>query len=236
MCCAKVLLDSWNSALLLGTMSTLLHAHHISKNYGDVSVLKDISLEVETGEFVAITGPSGSGKSTLLHILGGLDAADSGTLMFEGAPYPTASRYIDTFRNQSLGFVFQFHHLLPEFTALENLCMPGWIAGRKDMESRARHWAKALGVDHRLDHLPGALSGGEQQRVAVARALVHDPKLLLADEPSGNLDSQRSSELFDILQEVRRHSNVAMIVVTHATEWAAKADRALHLSDGAWRS
>jgi len=235
MCSAKVLPDSWNSALLLGTMSTLLHAHHISKNYGDVSVLKDISLEVETGEFVAITGPSGSGKSTLLHILGGLDAADAGTLLFEGTPYPATSRHIDIFRNQSLGFVFQFHHLLPEFTALENLCMPGWIAGRKDMEARARHWAKALGVDHRLDHLPGALSGGEQQRVAVARALVHDPKLLLADEPSGNLDSQRSSELFDILHEVRRHSNVAMIVATHATEWAEKADRSLHLSDGAWR-
>ena len=235
MCSAKVLPYSWNSALLLGTMSTLLHAHHISKNYGDVSVLKDISLEVETGEFVAITGPSGSGKSTLLHILGGLDAADAGTLLFEGAPYPATSRDIDIFRNQSLGFVFQFHHLLPEFTAIENLCMPGWIAGRKDMEARARHWAKALGVDHRLDHLPGALSGGEQQRVAVARALVHDPKLLLADEPSGNLDSQRSSELFDILHEVRRHSNVAMIVATHATEWAEKADRSLHLSDGAWR-
>lgn len=235
MCSAKVLPDSWNSALLLGTMSTLLHAHHISKNYGDVAVLKDISLEVETGEFVAITGPSGSGKSTLLHILGGLDAADAGTLLFEGAPYPATSCDIDIFRNQSLGFVFQFHHLLPEFTALENLCMPGWIAGRKDMEARARHWAKALGVDHRLDHLPGALSGGEQQRVAVARALVHDPKLLLADEPSGNLDSQRSSELFDILHEVRRHSNVAMIVATHATEWAEKADRSLHLSDGAWR-
>ncbi len=216
-------------------MSTLLTAHHLVKSYGEVSVLKDLSLQVEKGEFVAITGPSGSGKSTLLHILGGLDSADSGDLYFEEAPYPISSKGINVFRNQFLGFVFQFHHLLPEFTALENLCMPGWIAGRRDMESRAKHWAQVLGVDHRLDHRPGALSGGEQQRVAVARALVHDPKLLLADEPSGNLDSQRSSELFDILQEVRQHSDVAMVVVTHATEWAMKADRSLHLSDGAWK-
>jgi lipoprotein-releasing system ATP-binding protein len=217
-------------------MSTLVEARHLVKTYGEVSVLNDLSLKIERGDFLAITGPSGSGKSTLLHILGGLDHADSGDLFFEGEAYPSQSKAVDRFRNTHLGFVFQFHHLLPEFTALENICMPGWIGKHEDIEARALHWAEALGVAHRLNHLPSALSGGEQQRVAVARALVHGPKLLLADEPSGNLDRQRSSELFDILQDVRKHSDVAMVVVTHSEEWASKADRTLHLSDGAWRS
>ena len=216
-------------------MSILLRAESISKSYGDLQVLKEVSLEVPPGEFLAITGPSGSGKSTLLHILGGLDSADSGQLSFNGQPYPTKSKDIDRFRNRELGFVFQFHHLLPEFTALENICMPGWVGGQSDVEAQAHKWAKAFGIADRLGHLPGALSGGEQQRVAVARALVHQPKLLLADEPSGNLDSQRAEELFQLLQQARNEADLAIVVVTHSEAWAQNADRTLHLSDGAWR-
>ena len=216
-------------------MSILLRAESISKSYGDLQVLKEVSLELTAGEFLAITGPSGSGKSTLLHILGGLDSADSGQLSFNGQPYPTKSKDIDRFRNRELGFVFQFHHLLPEFTALENICMPGWVGGQSDVEAQAHKWAKAFGIADRLGHLPGALSGGEQQRVAVARALVHQPKLLLADEPSGNLDSQRAEELFQLLQQARNEADLAIVVVTHSEAWAQNADRTLHLSDGAWR-
>lgn len=234
-CRTKVLPECWNSALLLRDMSILLRAESISKSYGDLNVLKEVSLEVHAGEFLAITGPSGSGKSTLLHILGGLDSADSGLISFNGQPYPTKSKDIDRFRNRELGFVFQFHHLLPEFTALENICMPGWVGGQSDVEAQAQKWAKAFGIADRLDHLPGALSGGEQQRVAVARALVHQPKLLLADEPSGNLDSQRAEELFQLLQQARNEADLAIVVVTHSELWAQNADRTLHLSDGAWR-
>ena len=234
-CGTKVLPECWNSALLLRDMSILLRAESISKSYGDLQVLKEVSLELTAGEFLAITGPSGSGKSTLLHILGGLDSADSGQLSFNGQPYPTKSKDIDRFRNRELGFVFQFHHLLPEFTALENICMPGWVGGQSDVEAQAHKWAKAFGIADRLGHLPGALSGGEQQRVAVARALVHQPKLLLADEPSGNLDSQRAEELFQLLQQARNEADLAIVVVTHSEAWAQNADRTLHLSDGAWR-
>ncbi|MFM1884421.1 MAG: hypothetical protein RL168_605 [Bacteroidota bacterium] len=216
-------------------MSCLVTAQSIVKSYGDLQVLNGVSLEVHSGEFLAITGPSGSGKSTLLHILGGLDSADAGSLLFQGKPYPTKPKDVDRFRNRELGFVFQFHHLLPEFTALENMCMPGWVGGQKEVEQEARKWAKAFGISDRLDHLPGALSGGEQQRVAVARALVHKPKLLLADEPSGNLDSQRAEELFELLQQARKEADLAIVVVTHSDIWARNADRTLHLSDGAWR-
>ena len=216
-------------------MSHLIQADSIVKSYGGLKVLNGVSLEVRVGEFLAITGPSGSGKSTLLHILGGLDSADNGSLTFQGQPYPTKAKDIDRFRNRELGFVFQFHHLSPEFTAFENICMPGWVGGQEDVETEARKWAKAFGISDRLDHLPGALSGGEQQRVAVARALVHKPKLLLADEPSGNLDSQRAGELFDLLQQVRKEAKLAIVVVTHSEVWAKNADRTLHLSDGAWR-
>ncbi len=153
-CRTKVLPECWNSALLLRDMSILLRAESISKSYGDLNVLKEVSLEVHAGEFLAITGPSGSGKSTLLHILGGLDSADSGQLSFNGQPYPTKAKDIDRFRNRELGFVFQFHHLLPEFTALENICMPGWVGGQSDVEAQARKWAKAFGIEDRLDHLP----------------------------------------------------------------------------------
>lgn len=234
-CRTKVLPECWNSALLLRDMSVLLRAKSIVKSYGDLQVLKNVSLEVQAGEFLAITGPSGSGKSTLLHILGGLDAADAGTLEFQGQNYPTKAKDIDRFRNRELGFVFQFHHLLPEFTALENICMPGWVGGQRDVETEARKWAEVFGIADRLDHLPGALSGGEQQRVAVARALVHKPKLLLADEPSGNLDSQRAEELFQLLQHARSEADLAIVVVTHSESWAQNADRTLQLQDGAWR-
>ena len=217
-------------------MSILLRASNLTKSYGDIPVLHDVSLTVERGEFVAITGPSGSGKSTLLHILGGLDQPDSGSLYMDGQPYPTAPKAVDRFRNQFLGFVFQFHHLLPEFTAIENICMPGWVGKQKEVEKEALRWAKAFGIEDRLHHLPCQLSGGEQQLVAVARALVHKPKLLLADEPSGNLDSQRSEELFSLLKEAHKHSDLAVVVVTHAETWAKHADRSMHLRDGTWQA
>ncbi len=227
-------MNSRNSSLLLESMLSLLNAKGITKSFGDILVLKDLDFQLSKGEFVAITGASGSGKSTLLHILGGLDTPDSGIIKFENKAYPKKSRDIELFRNNHLGFVFQFHHLLPEFSALENICMPGYIGKKDNIEDYAKELAHEFGISHRLNHLPSELSGGEQQRVAMARALVQRPKLLLADEPSGNLDSKRSKELFNLLDQVRESKNVGIVVVTHDKSWASNADRTLNIKDGKW--
>ncbi len=217
-------------------MKPLIQAEHLCKSYGSLQVLQNLDFELFESEFVAITGASGSGKSTLLHLLAGLDQADSGQLRFAGAPYPTQGAALDRFRNQELGLVFQFHHLMPELTALENIVLPALIAGRSAREAEvvAHELAERLDLSERLKHRPDALSGGEQQRVAIARALINRPKVVLADEPSGNLDRARSEELYSLLAEARSTWNVSVVVVTHSDWLAARTDRRLHLQDGAW--
>lgn len=217
-------------------MKPLIQAEHLCKSYGSLQVLQNLDFELFESEFVAITGASGSGKSTLLHLLAGLDQADSGQLRFAGASYPTQGAALDRFRNQELGLVFQFHHLMPELTALENIVLPALIAGRSAREAEvvAHELAERLDLSERLKHHPDALSGGEQQRVAIARALINRPKVVLADEPSGNLDRARSEELYSLLAEARSTWNVSVVVVTHSDWLAARTDRRLHLQDGAW--
>ncbi len=214
----------------------MLTAENLSKKYGQLPVVKNVSLEIGRGEFVAIAGPSGAGKSTLLHILGGLDKPDSGNVVLMGETMFQLSRKKQAvFRNRNIGFVFQFHHLLPEFTALENVCMPLWIARKKPKEatSMAQAILKTVGLEHRLDHKPGALSGGEQQRVAIARAIVHRPAIVFADEPTGNLDSANANAIHELFLELRALYNQTFVVVTHNEHLAAMADRTLMMQDGA---
>jgi lipoprotein-releasing system ATP-binding protein len=197
--------------------------------------LKGINLEVNQGEVVAVVGASGAGKSTLLHILGTLDRPDEGKVWLDGKDvfsYP--SKQLAAYRNRSIGFVFQFHNLLPEFSALENVMMPAWIAGysRKEVKQRAVDLLMMLGLSHRLDHKPSELSGGEQQRTAVARALINQPSLVLADEPSGNLDSKNADELHHLFFELRKKMNQTFIIVTHNTSFASMADRIVEIKDG----
>jgi lipoprotein-releasing system ATP-binding protein len=216
-------------------LAAMLSASGIIKNYGDLTILKGVDLQIKAGELVAIVGASGAGKSTLLHILGTLDKPDAGEIFLDGqALHQLRASQLSAFRNRSIGFVFQFHHLLPEFTALENVCIPGFIANKpkKEVEKRAKELLGTLNLNTRLDHKPSALSGGEQQRVAVARALMNSPKLLLADEPSGNLDSANAADLHQLFLTLKRELNQTSIIVTHNTELSNMADRTLVMKDG----
>jgi lipoprotein-releasing system ATP-binding protein len=215
----------------------MLEARGIVKRYGDLKVLQDIDLSIGTGEIVSIVGSSGAGKTTLLHILGTLDKPDGGELMLHGKRFDHLSgKALSFFRNQHLGFVFQFHHLLPEFTALENVCIPGWIAGIKKqiVEKKAMELLERLGIHSRSEHKPNALSGGEQQRVAVARALINGADVIFADEPTGNLDSVNANALHLLFKELRDEFNRSFVIVTHNKELAAMSDRVLELKDGRW--
>ncbi len=213
----------------------MLIARDIHKKYGNLEVLKGVDVSIHTGEIVSIVGSSGAGKSTLLHILGTLDQPDSGSVELEGNIYHKLSgKKLANFRNSNIGFVFQFHHLLPEFSAIENICIPGWIAGRKKKEvaDRALELLHLLGIDNRKDNKPQALSGGEQQRVAVARALINNPKIVFADEPTGNLDSINARELHQLFFDLRKQFNQTFLIVTHNEELAKMSDRILHMKDG----
>lgn len=204
-------------------------------NEREISVLRGASLDIRAGERISLTGPSGSGKSTFLHVLGTLDEPDAGTVKFEGADiFGKSPAELASFRNETIGFVFQFHHLLPEFSALENVMMPGWIHrdGRGAVERRAREMLSLVGLSHRLDHRPGELSGGEQQRVAIARALVLGPKILLADEPTGNLDEENAQAIHDLLDEMNEKTGLTVLVVTHSSSLARRMPRRLHMAEG----
>ena len=213
----------------------ILQARDIHKSYGQLLVLKGVDVEIQPGEIVSIVGPSGSGKSTLLHILGTLDRPNKGEVFINGQKINfLQDKQVAAFRNEHIGFVFQFHHLLPEFTALENVCIPGWMSGRrkKEVAERAGVILETLGLAQRLDNKPGALSGGEQQRVAVARALINDPKIIFADEPTGNLDSANAKELHQLFFDLRKQFNQTFLIVTHNEELAQMSDRILHMKDG----
>jgi lipoprotein-releasing system ATP-binding protein len=213
----------------------VIQAININKSYGDLHVLKDISLEINQGEVVSIVGPSGAGKTTLLQILGTLDRPDSGTLRYGDTEVSNLKeKELARFRNEHIGFVFQAHHLLPEFTALENVCIPALIKGTpmKEAQARAMEMLSLMKVDGRAAHKPQAMSGGEQQRVAVARALMNSPMAVLADEPSGNLDSQHARELHELFFRLREQLNQTFIIVTHNEELAAMADRKITIIDG----
>jgi len=213
----------------------MLTATNIQKYYGQLWVLKGVDLEIKQGEIASIVGPSGSGKSTLLHILGTLDVPDKGEIVVENQRINFLNeKQMAAFRNQHVGFVFQFHHLLPEFTALENVCIPGWMAGRrkKEVEENALSLLQMLGLGKRTDNKPNALSGGEQQRVAVARALINRPAIIFADEPTGNLDSANARELHQLFFTLRQQFNQTFLIVTHNEELAQMSDRILHMKDG----
>jgi lipoprotein-releasing system ATP-binding protein len=213
----------------------MVSTKNITKSYGSLPILKGVSLEVSQGEIVSIVGASGAGKSTLLHILGTLEKPDSGTLMIDKTNvFELSAKKLALFRNQKIGFVFQFHHLLPEFSAIENVCIPAWIAGtgKKEAMKRAMELLEILNLKDRAEHKPNELSGGEQQRVAIARALINNPAIVLADEPTGNLDSQNSKAIFDIINNLRNQLGQTFIMVTHNQELADLSDRALTMIDG----
>jgi len=213
----------------------MLKAENITKNYGELPVLKGVDISVETGEIVSIVGSSGAGKSTLLHILGTLDQPDTGRIWLNGQETGSLSgKKLAAFRNRHIGFVFQFHHLLPEFSAIENVSIPGWIAGipKKEVQERAEQLLDKLGLSNRKDNKPQQLSGGEQQRVAVARALINRPSIVFADEPTGNLDSIHARELHTLFVQLRQDLQQAFLIVTHNEELAAMSDRVLHMKDG----
>jgi lipoprotein-releasing system ATP-binding protein len=213
----------------------MLKATNITRNYNDLSVLKGVDIFVNKGEIVSIVGSSGAGKSTLLHILGSLDKANSGEIWINNERIDTLKeKELAKFRNQHIGFVFQFHHLLPEFTALENVCIPGWIAGtnKNELEARALKLLKILGLQDRASHKPSELSGGEQQRVAVARALINNPDIVFADEPTGNLDSKHAQELHELFLHLQKTMGQTFLIVTHNEALAKMSDRVVHMKDG----
>jgi len=213
----------------------MLTARNITKNYGNLQVLRSVDFDINKGEIVCIVGSSGAGKSTLLHILGTLDTPDSGTVTLEGKQIGSLKgNKLASFRNKHIGFVFQFHHLLPEFTAVENVCIPGWIAGgkKREVSDRAVSILHSLGIGERLQNKPQQLSGGEQQRVAVARALINNPSIIMADEPTGNLDSARAKELHQLFIDLRNQYNQTFLIVTHNEELAQMSDRIVHMRDG----
>jgi lipoprotein-releasing system ATP-binding protein len=214
---------------------SILSARNIHKYYGALHVLQGVDLDIHAGEIVSMVGPSGSGKSTLLHILGTLDEPAEGVISLKNQELRgLKGKSLAAFRNRHIGFVFQFHHLLPEFTALENVCIPGWIAGGSNaaFESRARDLLETLGVGHRMENKPAAMSGGEQQRVAVCRALINSPDIIFADEPTGNLDSANAKELHRLFFELRSKFNQTFLIVTHNEALAEMSDRVVRMQDG----
>jgi lipoprotein-releasing system ATP-binding protein len=216
-------------------MGTIISALHVFKNYGTIPVLKGVSLDIKEKEVVSIVGPSGAGKSTLLQILGTLDKADKGDVTInEINVSKLKDKALSEFRNSNIGFIFQFHHLMPEFTAIENVCMPAFIAGvnKSEAEPRAIMLLNKLGLADRVQHKPSALSGGEQQRVAVARALMNAPKIIFADEPSGNLDTKTATELHQLFFQLRDELGITFVIVTHNEVLAQMSDRILTMKDG----
>jgi lipoprotein-releasing system ATP-binding protein len=213
----------------------MIRTENITKSFGDLQVLKGIDMQISSGEIISIVGASGAGKTTLLQIIGTLLQKDKGKVWIDQDDIDSfREKQLAKFRNLKIGFVFQFHHLLPEFTAFENVCIPGYIARRprREVESRARELLDFLNLQDRLEHKPSALSGGEQQRVAVARALVNDPAVILADEPSGNLDSQNKKELHEMFFILRERFHQTFVIVTHDMELAGMSDRKIRLKDG----
>ena len=213
----------------------MLEGRELSKSYGNLKVLKSVDISIGKGEILSITGPSGAGKSTLLQILGTLDSFDTGNLRYDDSDISVLKpNEIANFRNNNIGFIFQFHHLLPEFTALENVCMPALIQGmnKSDAESKALKLLDKLGLKNRLNHKPNELSGGEQQRVSVARALVNSPSIIFADEPSGNLDTENAKDLHELFLKLRDELGHSFVIVTHNNELATMADRLIEMKDG----
>ena len=213
----------------------MIEAKGIYKSFGKVEVIKGIDLQINKGEIVTIVGASGAGKSTLLQIIGTLEKADKGEIVYDGNNISKlGQRALAEFRNKNIGFVFQFHHLLPEFTAVENICIPAFIAGesKSNALSKAMHLLEYLNLTERASHKPSMLSGGEQQRVAVARALINNPAVILADEPSGNLDSKNAKELHELFFKLREQTGQTFVIVTHNPELAQMADRTLTIKDG----
>ena len=213
----------------------MLQARGIKKSYGNLQILKGVDLDVKRGEIITIIGASGAGKSTLLHVIGTLEQPDHGTVRLNNVDVHTlSSKKMSAFRNEQIGFIFQFHHLLPEFTALENICIPAFIAGKskKDAENKAFELLELLGLSDRANHKPSEMSGGEQQRVAVARAMVNDPAIILADEPSGNLDSNNAENLHYLFVKLRDTLNQTFVIVTHNENLSNLADRKVLMKDG----
>ena len=213
----------------------IIEVKNVFKSYGDLPVLKGVSMSVNKGEVISIVGASGAGKSTLMHIIGTLDQADKGQVIIDDKDLSgLRGKALSDFRNKHIGFVFQFHQLLPEFTAIENVLMPAWIAGEKEStaDQRAKDLLKRMGLLDRIHHKPSELSGGEQQRVAIARALINNPAIILADEPSGNLDSNNAKQLHQLFFELRNEMNQTFVIVTHNNELADMADRKLTIKDG----
>lgn len=213
----------------------MLQARGIHKSYGNLHILKGVDLEIDKGEIITIVGASGAGKSTLLHIIGTLDNPDHGSVILNNIEVnKLSSKRLSAFRNEHIGFIFQFHHLLPEFTALENICIPAFIAKRskKEAERRAFELLELLGLTERAEHKPGELSGGEQQRVAVARAMINYPSIIMADEPSGNLDSANAESLHRLFVELRNNMGQTFVIVTHNESLANMADRKVLMKDG----